>query len=177
MGSKSLSSWKEEVADKQQRQKAAIPKEWLVSIPEDRNNVMDIPETCGLLTDRELQITSTSDVSVVLEKLATAEWSALEVTTAFSKRAIIAHQAASASHLRYPCLTLTNVLQTNCLTEIFIDKALERAAELDAYLKEHGKVIGPLHGLPVSLKDQIPIRGLETTMGKSERIVLHAVHA
>ncbi len=24
---------------------------------------------------------------------------------------------------------------------------------------------GPLHGLPVSLKDQIPIKGLETTMG------------
>lgn len=39
------------------------------------------------------------------------------------------------------------------------------AAELDAYLKEHGKVKGPLHGLPVSLKDQIPIKGLETTMG------------
>lgn len=56
--------------------------------------------------------------------------------------------------------------QVNCLTEIFIDNALERAAELDAYFKEHGTVVGPLHGLPISLKDQFPIKGLETTMGK-----------
>ncbi|CAL1717065.1 unnamed protein product [Somion occarium] len=69
------------------------------------------------------------------------------VTTAFYKRAIIAHQLV------------------NCLTEIFVDRALARAKELDEYLKKTGKVIGPLHGLPISLKDQIRIKGLETTMG------------
>ena len=26
--------------------------------------------------------------------------------------------------------------------------------------------MGPLHGLPISLKDQIPIQGLECTMGE-----------
>lgn len=26
--------------------------------------------------------------------------------------------------------------------------------------------MGPLHGLPISLKDQFPIKGLETVMGK-----------
>ena len=60
--------------------------------------------------------------------------------------------------------------QTNCLTEIFIDKALERAAECDKYLKENGKPIGALHGLPISLKDQIRLKGLETTMGKYRTI-------
>lgn len=56
-------------------------------------------------------------------------------------------------------------IQTNCLTEIFIDRALERAAWLDEQLKSTGKLVGPLHGLPVSLKDQISIEGLETIMG------------
>lgn len=57
------------------------------------------------------------------------------------------------------------MLQVNCLTEIFVERALARAAELDEYLKTMGKVMGPLHGLPISLKDQIIIKGLETTMG------------
>lgn len=57
-------------------------------------------------------------------------------------------------------------LQVNCLTEIFVDQALSRAAELDAHLKNTGKVVGPLHGLPISLKDQLHMKGLETTMGE-----------
>lgn len=57
-------------------------------------------------------------------------------------------------------------LQTNCLTEIFVDRALARAKEVDDHLKVTGKVVGPLHGLPVSLKDQFSIKGLETIMGK-----------
>ena len=36
---------------------------------------------------------------------------------------------------------------------------------MDEYLAKHGTIVGPLHGLPVSLKDQFPIKGLETTMG------------
>ncbi len=58
------------------------------------------------------------------------------------------------------------VTQVNCLTEIFVERALARAAEVDAHLKSTGKVMGPLHGLPISLKDQFRIKGLETTMGK-----------
>ena len=46
-----------------------------------------------------------------------------------------------------------------------MERALARAAECDAYLKEKGKTMGPLHGLPVSLKDQVCLKGLETTMG------------
>lgn len=60
--------------------------------------------------------------------------------------------------------------QVNCLTEVFVDRALQRAVELDAHLKEHGTVVGPLHGLPISLKDQFPVKGLETTMGEAKNI-------
>lgn len=36
---------------------------------------------------------------------------------------------------------------------------------MDDYLRDHGEVIGPLHGLPISLKDQFTMKGLETIMG------------
>jgi amidase len=56
-------------------------------------------------------------------------------------------------------------MQTNCLTEIFVERALDRAKEVDRYLVERGEPIGPLHGLPISLKDQFTMKGLETIMG------------
>lgn len=43
--------------------------------------------------------------------------------------------------------------QTNCLTEILFPEALKRAQFLDDHLEKTGEVIGPLHGLPISLKD------------------------
>lgn len=140
--------WKELVAEKKSRQQASIPKDWiLTNLPSKL--VLDItkfPEECALLSTKDVEITNTS-VDILLENLATGSWSAVAVTTAFCKRAIIAHQLV------------------NCLTEIFVDRALARAAELDEHLKKTGKVVGPLHGLPVSLKDQISIKGLESTMG------------
>ncbi|KAL6309985.1 general amidase [Sparassis latifolia] len=141
--------WKEQVADKRKRQQEAIPPEWrYIDLPSnDQLNVLDVPATCGLLTPLELEITNVSDVSVLLKQLASAQWSSVQVTTAFCKRAVIAHQL------------------TNCLTEIFFARALDRAAELDEYLKQHGTVMGPLHGLPISLKDQFCVKGLETVMG------------
>ncbi|KAG0695939.1 general amidase [Suillus ampliporus] len=139
--------WTDLVTEKKQRQLKSIPQEWLVTPPPDSTlDVTGFPETNGLLNAREVEITNTS-VESLLEKLASAEWTAVDVTTAFSKRAVVAHQLV------------------NCLTEIFIDRALARAAELDDYLKKTGKVVGPLHGLPISLKDQLCIKGLETTVG------------
>lgn len=55
--------------------------------------------------------------------------------------------------------------QNNCLHEIFFEEALARAADLDRYLSEHGRPVGVLHGLPVSLKDQFHVKGVDTTMG------------
>jgi amidase len=55
--------------------------------------------------------------------------------------------------------------QNPCLLEIFFDKALARAKELDEYQETHGRTVGPLHGLPVSLKDQFHVKGVDTCMG------------
>jgi amidase len=51
------------------------------------------------------------------------------------------------------------------LHEIFFDQALQRAKELDEYFSAHGGPMGPLHGLPISLKDQFHVEGNDTTMG------------
>ncbi|KIK70773.1 hypothetical protein GYMLUDRAFT_32823 [Collybiopsis luxurians FD-317 M1] len=143
-----MADWRSIAAKKKAEQEALIPKEWKLDPvpPTNELDVSRIPETCGLLDATEVEITN-SDVSVLLDKLAKGHWTSVSVTKAFYKRAIIAHQL------------------TNCLTEIFIEKALSRAAELDEHLKTKGTVVGPLHGLPVSLKDQINIKGLEACMG------------
>jgi amidase len=60
---------------------------------------------------------------------------------------------------------LLRIAQVNCLHEIFFDAAISDAQKLDDYYAEHKKPIGPLHGLPVSLKDQFHVKGVETTMG------------
>lgn len=87
--------WTQLVADKKQRQLKSIPQEWLVSPPPDSTlDVTGFPETCGLLTAREIEMTNTS-VDVLLEKLACGEWTAVDVTTAFYKRAVVAHQLVS----------------------------------------------------------------------------------
>jgi amidase len=87
--------WTDLVAEKKQRQLKSIPQEWLVSTPpESTLNVVGFPETCDLLNAREIEITNTT-VDVLLEKLASGEWTAVDVTTAFYKRAIVAHQLVS----------------------------------------------------------------------------------
>ncbi|KIN07062.1 hypothetical protein OIDMADRAFT_46970 [Oidiodendron maius Zn] len=49
--------------------------------------------------------------------------------------------------------------------------ALQRAMELDAYFAEYKEPVGPLHGLPISLKDSIHVEVMDTSLGYESQIV------
>lgn len=51
------------------------------------------------------------------------------------------------------------------VTETCFDEALSTARQLDNHLELHGELLGPLHGLPTTLKDQFNVKGYDTTLG------------
>jgi Asp-tRNA(Asn)/Glu-tRNA(Gln) amidotransferase A subunit family amidase len=52
----------------------------------------------------------------------------------------------------------------NCFCFVFPEEALERAREAEAVVAR-GDSIGPLHGVPIAIKDLTPTKGKRTTMG------------
>jgi amidase len=163
-------------AEKKAQQLNSIPKTWRIptEIYQDATNVMDAPLACGLLNETESRITSDYDATALLEKLKAGVWSAEQVTVAFCKRAAIAHQLVS-DFVKAPVLKRESLIkfpetppwQTNCLTEIFFDDAIERAKKLDREYdpKSRRKPLPPLFGLPVSLKDSFHVSGYDTSTG------------
>jgi amidase len=91
--------WKELVARKRAEVAKELPQEWRLSSsildtisPNSDISVLDVPAKCGLLTDKELDITENHDAVDLIAKMAAKELSSFEVTQAFCKRAAIAHQ-------------------------------------------------------------------------------------
>lgn len=85
--------WKNVCSAKKTAQFASIPSDWIIDVPSEAEaSVLGVPALCGLLSQRELKITETTDVAYLLKRLHSMEWSSVEVTTAFYKRAVIAQQ-------------------------------------------------------------------------------------
>lgn len=143
----SAKSWEEIVKDAQNHRDSTIA---LLSPPaplvptSPPNNVTGIPEQ--VLDKQTISITSLLPEEL-LASLATGQLTALQVTNAYLQRTAVAQQLA------------------NCITELLPDRALERARELDVYFEEHRRPIGPLHGLPISVKEHIGLQGLRCTTG------------
>lgn len=118
-------------------------------------DVSKVPVECGLLTPKEIAITETYDAVGLAEAIASRILTAVEVATAYAKRAIIAHQL------------------TCCLTQWFMPEALAQARYLDEYLEKNGKPVGPLHGVPISIKEHMPIAGTYSSTGSFASTVMN----
>jgi amidase len=142
-------SWKPIARRKQAERESRIPKEWRLSSPPSSStlDVRSIPRTSGILSSKELEITETYDATSLAQAIRSGNLTAEQVAIAFCKRAAIAQQVC------------------NCLTEIFFDDAIARAKCLDQEYKKTGKTVGPLHGMPISLKDMFKVKGYDSSIG------------
>ncbi|KAL9036445.1 MAG: hypothetical protein Q9180_004297 [Flavoplaca navasiana] len=127
-----------------------IPKEWILSDVDlakaGKQRTLSGPFIEQFLTNEEKEIISQDSIHLV-EKIKSRDYTAVAVTRAYCKTAAIAQQI------------------NNCLHEVMFDFAFKTARGLDQYYATNRKVKGPLHGLPVSLKDQFHVKGYDTTMG------------
>ncbi|CAG7965718.1 unnamed protein product [Penicillium salamii] len=155
-------SWQSISAEKRADIENSIPNDWKIRTSPSEENVMRVPEQCGVLSHFDLEMTSLPATELV-ERLATGDIKAVDVTLSFCKRAAVAHQLVSSTD--NDLLRVTDKYQLNCVHEFFPEAALAQAKELDEYYARHNRPIGPLHGLPISLKDQLRVKGTETSMG------------
>ncbi|KAK5057785.1 hypothetical protein LTR84_011786 [Exophiala bonariae] len=146
--------WETKGSRRRQQLAAQIPDEWKLPVPFQSDslvNVKGIPAESGILGPLDIEITESS-ADEILANVRKSQWSCERVMLAFCKRATIAHQLV------------------NCVTNFLIEEALETAREHDKYLADTGQVRGPLHGLPISVKDCLDVAGHETTSGLVSRI-------
>ncbi|RDW85348.1 hypothetical protein BP5796_03673 [Coleophoma crateriformis] len=162
MGSAIVESWDERAREKRARILACIPQDFItpsLSFSDtEALNVLDLPTfsesnpasvidiPSKVLNQEELAITALK-AEEIPQAIAARKYTAVQVINAFTHRAVIAHQ------LLHCCLTF------------MYPTALEQAEVLDRVFAESGKLVGPLHGVPFSVKDQCRVKGTETTCG------------
>lgn len=110
-----------------------IPRDSLISAEDLPARVVDIHLTGPYLRPLEQEIVQL-DACDLRDRLAVGVYTAVEVIGAYIRSASLAHQA------------------TNCLTDLFPEEALDRARWLDEQYQLKGGPVGPLHGLPISVK-------------------------
>ncbi|GKZ26955.1 hypothetical protein AbraIFM66951_003908 [Aspergillus brasiliensis] len=144
--------WKVVAKEAQASVLEAIPVQWRLN-PEDyhgQKDVSKVPYTCGILTEEQIQITELTATEIV-KRLELRTLKAVQVLEAFAARTAIAHQLA------------------NCLTEWFYEEGLQQARELDEEIGRGEGLRGPLHGVPVALKDVHELKDHVSTMGYVSR--------
>lgn len=163
MSNKPEPSWKSIASRKQAAHDRACHEPSSISIavphhllPHDPPSPKDGPQPVHhipdeLLSAQDRTITSLS-IPDLLAAIRNRTYTSVVVTSAFIRRASLAHQL------------------TNCLTEPLFTRALARATILDRDFHNgngsgRGKLQGPLHGLPVSIKDGFNVAGYDSSIG------------
>lgn len=141
-----LPSAQELAADAIAARDATIPPEW--RLPKTAYPLpLNVRELIGTgLSSEEKAIIDHTAIEL-RDALAARKYTAVQVATAYCKAAALAQEG------------------TNCLVELFPQEALERARWLDAEFERTGKPVGPLHGVVVSLKDHISLKGHDSPCG------------
>ncbi|KAF8903595.1 amidase signature domain-containing protein [Mucidula mucida] len=99
----------------------------------------------NLSPDQEAYLKATA--SEIVSFIADGKWTASAVLEAYIQRSVQAQEA------------------TNCVTEIMFDEARLRAKELDVDFASTGKIRGPFHGIPFSLKTRLTVAHLDDYEG------------
>lgn len=133
-------------AQKREEREAKLSayREGRIHVPKDAVDLSQYPLSRLTETERAIvQCDATGIVDMIRKRVYTAQ----DVLWAFVKVAVAAQDV------------------TNCISEVLLDEAFLRARQLDRYQETTGNITGPLHGLPVSIKDHIKIKGLDTSSG------------
>ncbi|KAK7211418.1 hypothetical protein V2G26_018596 [Clonostachys chloroleuca] len=144
MSTNQQASWETKAQTARDILENSIPKQWLVD-PKllqtaGTRNVTVAVEKRGLLTDDEIEMTNAT-TDGLLEKYRSGFWTAEAVIIAYLKRATIGHQLL------------------NFATEFLAESAIITARNLDRHFRETGTLVGPLHGVPTSVKEHVAIGG------------------
>jgi amidase len=88
--------WQNIAKESQDRVLHSIPERWRLDVNQykDLKDVTNVPYTCGLLTEEQLNITELTATEIV-KKVEIRELKAVQVLEAFAGRAAIAHQLVS----------------------------------------------------------------------------------
>ncbi|EEU33661.1 uncharacterized protein NECHADRAFT_89271 [Fusarium vanettenii 77-13-4] len=144
----STPEWQDIVARKREQRASLIPQQWLIKKASGHNPLKSLLDS-GILTPEEMEPTDVSkhDAVETLSLVASGSITAEKLVTSFCKR------AAAADSL------------TNFITEVNFEQAIRRAKELDKHLLETDRVVGPLHGLPITVKDHMDLEGHDSSAG------------
>ncbi|KAI8810209.1 amidase signature domain-containing protein [Cladochytrium replicatum] len=68
--------------------------------------------------------------------------------------------------MRVTCIqALKAHAKVNCITENMMESAMLTASALDERYSKTQKLVGPLHGVPIALKDNIDVQGHDSSLG------------